>query len=92
MREISTALIMERVAQLCQDANFNLPSDVLDALHNAQDVEESPQGKRILGEICKNAGIAREEQIPLCQDTGMTLVFVEIGQDVHVTGVSFRGR
>lgn len=88
MREISTELIMERVAQLCQDANFNLPSDVLDALHNAQDVEESPQGKRILGEICKNAGIAREEQIPLCQDTGMTLVFVEIGQDVHVTGGS----
>lgn len=88
MREISVELIAERVAQLCQEANFDLPPDVLDALKKAKDREESPQGKRILGEICENAGIAEEERVPLCQDTGMVLVFVEIGQEVHVTGGS----
>jgi fumarate hydratase subunit alpha len=85
LREIAAHLITDKIAQLCQEANFDLPSAVWDALQKAQDVEESPQGKRILGELCENARIAREERVPLCQDTGMALVFVEIGQDVHVT-------
>jgi fumarate hydratase subunit alpha len=88
LREIAAHLITDKIAQLCQEANFDLPSAVWDALQKAQDVEESPQGKRILGELCENARIAREERVPLCQDTGMALVFVEIGQDVHVTGGS----
>jgi len=86
--QITAALITENVARLCQEANFELPPDVRSALQEAEDVEESPQGKRILSEICANASIAQEEQIPLCQDTGMVLVFVEIGQDVHVVGGS----
>lgn len=88
LREIAARLITDKIAQLCQDANFDIPSAVREALQKARDVEESPQGKRILGEICENAGIAKEERVPLCQDTGIVLVFVEIGQDVHVTGGS----
>jgi len=88
LQEINVSLIAENVARLCQEANFDLPCDVLDALQEAADLEESPQGKRILREICENACIAQQERIPLCQDTGMVLVFVEIGQDVHVTGGS----
>ncbi len=88
MREIAVSLITDKVAQLCRDANFELPSAVREALEEAKGVEESPQGRRILGEICENAAIAREERIPLCQDTGMVSVFVEIGQDVHVSGGS----
>lgn len=88
MQEIAVHLITDKVAQMCQEANFDLPSDVLDALQKAKDVEESPQGKRILGEIYENAGIAGDERVPLCQDTGMVLVLVEIGQGVYVTGGS----
>src|SRR5690554_7887858 len=88
LQEINVSLIAENVARLCQEANFDLPCDVLDALQEAADLEMSSQGKRILREICENACIAMQERIPLCQDTGMVLVFVEIGQDVHVTGGS----
>jgi fumarate hydratase subunit alpha len=88
LQEITASLITENVARLCQAANFDLPSDVRDALQEAADLEVSSQGKRILREICENACIAMQERIPLCQDTGMVLVFVEIGQDVHVTGGS----
>lgn len=77
-------MISENVARLCREANFELPFDVQEFLQEAIDLEESPRGKRILEEICENAIIAQKEQIPLCQDTGMVLVFVEIGQDVHV--------
>lgn len=84
LQELTAALIIENVVRLCQEANFELPSDVRGALQEAEDVEKSPQGKRILGEICENACIAQHERVPLCQDTGMVLVFVEIGQDVHV--------
>jgi fumarate hydratase subunit alpha len=88
MREINVELIVEKVAGICQDANFNLPADVLEAIEQAQSIEESPHGQRILGELVENARIARDERLPLCQDTGMVLVFVEIGQDVHLTGGS----
>lgn len=81
-------LIVEKVAGICQEANFALPSDVLEAIQQARGREESPQGQRILGELIENARLAREEKLPLCQDTGMVLVFVEIGQEVHLTGGS----
>lgn len=88
MREIDVELIAGEVARLCREANCDLPPDVLRALEEARLKEESPQGRRILEEICENAAIAREERIPLCQDTGIALVFVEIGQEVHLTGGS----
>lgn len=88
MREINVDLITEKVAWLCREANFDLPPDVLGALREARGKEESLHGRRILEEICENAVVAREERLPLCQDTGMALVFVEIGQDMHVTGGS----
>ncbi|MDN5375634.1 MAG: fumarate hydratase subunit alpha [Thermacetogenium sp.] len=88
MREIDVELIAGEVARLCREANCDLPLDVLRALEEARLKEESPQGRRILEEICENAAIAREERLPLCQDTGMALVFVEIGQEVRLTGGS----
>jgi fumarate hydratase subunit alpha len=88
VRELSADLIAARVAALCQEANFDLPPDVLSALDKAGQQEDSPTGRRILNELCANAGVAASERIPLCQDTGMVLAFVEVGQDLHVTGGS----
>ena len=86
MREIDTTQITERVASACIDACHVLPDDVLDALRRARDDEESPQGKDVLDQLIENARIAREELVPICQDTGLALVFVELGQDAHITG------
>lgn len=86
MREINAAEITAKVAQACIEACTVLPEDVLDALHRARDAETSAVGRSILEELIENAGIASSEGIPICQDTGVTLVFVEIGQDVRVTG------
>jgi len=88
LRKLSVGLIAARVAALCQEANFDLPPDVLTALAEAKEQEESPAGQRILEELCANAGIAASERVPLCQDTGMVLAFVEVGQDLHITGGS----
>ncbi|MFC1903501.1 fumarate hydratase [Chloroflexota bacterium] len=86
MREIKTSAITETVARLCQRANFELGEDVLSTLKQAQQTEPSPVGKEVLSQIIENARIAREDKLPLCQDCGTTLVFLEIGQDVHITG------
>ena len=86
MREIKAKDITQAVAQLCQEANFELGEDVLLALREAQQSEESPLGKEVLGELIENAGIARKERLPLCQDCGTAVVFLEIGQDVHISG------
>lgn len=88
MREIDVALIREQVARLCQEANWELPPDMEAALEGALGMEESPTGCQILRELLENASLARAERIPLCQDTGMVLVFVEIGQEVRVKGGS----
>lgn len=88
MPELGVELITEKVAELCRRANIELPSDVETALRDAVEREESPTGRRVLRELCENARLARSERIPLCQDTGMLLVFAEIGQDLHVTGGS----
>ena len=88
MRELNTDLIAARVAALCQQANFGLPADVLTALAGAKEQEGSPTGRRILDELCANAGIAASERVPVCQDTGMVLAFVETGQDLHIVGGS----
>jgi len=86
MREIDVTLITERVRALCMRANTDLGEDVLQAFDRAIEKEESPVAVEILKELKENARIAREEQVPICQDTGFTVVFVEVGQDVHLAG------
>ncbi|SDF31912.1 fumarate hydratase [Sporolituus thermophilus] len=88
MRTIEAAQITAAVAKLAVEANYNLSPDIYDALVAGREKEESPLGKEILGQLVTNACIAREEAMPICQDTGMAVVFVELGQDVHITGGS----
>ena len=85
-RDISVDEITSVVKQLCIDANYNLVEDVLSALHKAIEEEESPTAREVLNELIDNATIARQEKAPICQDCGLAVVFVEIGQDVHFTG------
>ena len=86
MREIEASAITQTVSELCQQANFELGEDVLSALRQAQQTEESPLGKDVLGQVLENAQIARQERMPLCQDCGTAVVFLEIGQDTHIVG------
>jgi fumarate hydratase subunit alpha len=86
MREIDSKDITEAVARLCIQANRNLNEPVQDALRAAKEREESPVGKELLGQLLENARIAQEEQMPICQDTGLAVVFVRIGQEVHIRG------
>ena len=74
------------MARLCQEAAHDLPSDVVEALRNAHEREESPRAKRVLEMLLQNAELAHREQVPLCQDTGTTVIFLEVGQDVHIRG------
>jgi fumarate hydratase subunit alpha len=86
MREVSAAEITQAVKDLFIDANINLGEDVLAAFHRALETEESPTGKEVLHELIENARVAEEEGVAICQDTGLAVVFVELGQDVHVAG------
>jgi fumarate hydratase subunit alpha len=86
MREVSAAEITQAVKGLFIDANINLGEDVLAAFRKALETEESPTGKEVLHELMENAGIAKEEGVAICQDTGLAVVFVELGQDCHVAG------
>lgn len=86
MREISALDITKEVAKLCIDANLYMPDDVENRIKECKCEETSELGKRIFDVMEKNIEIAKEKQIPICQDTGMALIFVEIGQDVHITG------
>ena len=86
MREIEAGVITERVRDACIEACTILPDGVLDALKRARQIEETQAGRDVLDQLIQNAEIAHSERIPICQDTGLTLVFVELGQDVHVTG------
>jgi fumarate hydratase subunit alpha len=86
MREIDVKLITEKVRDLCIKANTDLGEDVLQAFDRAIEKEESSLGIEILKELKENARIAKEESVPLCQDTGFAVVFVELGQDVHLVG------
>lgn len=88
MREISSESITAALAEMCIEANHYLTPDMEAALKRAGDQEESPLGKQVLSQLRENLKIADEETIPICQDTGMVVVFVEMGQDVHVTGSS----
>lgn len=88
MRTIETAQITAAVAKLAMDANYHLSEDIYQALVAGKEQEESPLGKQILSQLVDNACIARDEAMPICQDTGMAVVFVELGQDVHICGGS----
>ena len=88
MRTIEVAQITETIKEMCIEANHFLSDDMKEALYNAQKKEESTLGKQILGQLQENLCIAGEDMIPICQDTGMAVIFMEIGQDVHFTGGS----
>ncbi|OGO05486.1 MAG: fumarate hydratase [Chloroflexi bacterium RBG_13_54_9] len=86
MREISVNAIVEAVIRLCQEANYFLGEDVLEALRRAEEIEESPNGREVLKRLLENAEIAARERVPLCQDCGTAVVFLELGQDAHIVG------
>ncbi|MFC1946530.1 fumarate hydratase [Chloroflexota bacterium] len=86
MRDINCHLITETVSSLFKEACFSLPPDVLSALEHARENEISPAARGVLETIIENATIASTDGIPLCQDTGVAVVFLEIGQEVHITG------
>jgi fumarate hydratase subunit alpha len=86
MREISSADVAVTVARLCIEAAHDLPADVEGALRIARTGEASPLGIIVLDQILENAEIARAQMVPLCQDTGVTVVMLEVGQDVHIRG------
>lgn len=88
MREISCADISALVEQLCIQAATVLPDDLCQVIEQAEKKEESPVGKGILQDIVTNFQMAKEKGVPICQDTGMAVVFLEIGQEVHITGGS----
>lgn len=86
MREINVAEVTAAVSKLCMDSCYYLPEDLLAKLQSSMETEESPLGREILGTIVENAQLAKRKAVPICQDTGLTVVFMEIGQDVHFTG------
>ncbi len=86
MREIHTEDIVSAIEGLFIDANINLPENVYNAIRDAIEKERSPVGKEVLRELLKNADVAREEHLPICQDTGVAVTFLEVGQDVHIVG------
>lgn len=88
MREIKVSTITSAIKDLCINANYYLDQDIRDRLQEAQDKETFPIAKEMLTKIMINADIAKNEQMPMCQDTGMACVFVELGQEVHIAGGS----
>ena len=89
MREIDAATISAAVARLAVQACCHLPADVRDAFRQRLDQEPSPVGRNILEQLLENADIAARDDIPICQDTGLAVVFAEVGQEVHITGGDF---
>jgi fumarate hydratase subunit alpha len=88
VREVQADDITTTIAELCQAATHFLPEDVVASIERARDTEKSDLGKQVLVEILENVDIAKNERIPLCQDTGTAVVIVELGQDVHIVGGS----
>ncbi len=86
MREIDAKAVTETISGLFQDACYHLPDDAIAALRRAEQREDAPAARRVLSRLLENAEVAVRDEIPLCQDTGMAVVFLEVGQDVHVIG------
>ncbi len=89
MREIAAEKITETIAALCVQANLRLPDGMRECIENAQKCEESPLCAGVLGDIVSNLDCADELGVPICQDTGMAVVFAEVGQECHITGGAF---
>jgi len=90
MREIDCGEITAAVRDMSMKAAYLLPDDIVQAFEKALKVEKSPVGRRVLNNLLENAKIAREESLPICQDTGVAVVFCELGQEVHITGGNLR--
>lgn len=88
MREVHVGNIISAIEALFIDANINASNNIVEALNEGIGKEESPVGKEVLRELIRNIDIAKEEHIPICQDTGLAVTFLEIGQDVHIHGGS----
>ena len=86
MREIDVKEIKKNIKEMCIEANLYLSKDMEQAINKAADTEETELGKKILNQLQENLKIAKEEQIPICQDTGMAVVFIEVGQEIHFNG------
>ena len=86
MREIDCGQIRDTVREMCIEAAHFLPADMKDLIRAGKDNEQSPVGKQVLQQLCDNLDIAEKEMIPICQDTGMAVFFIEIGQEVHIAG------
>jgi fumarate hydratase subunit alpha len=86
LRDIHVSQITDAVAKIAAESNIDLPQDVARALEASREKEESPLGREVLDQILENARIAAQERVPICQDTGVAVIFVELGQDVHITG------
>lgn len=86
MREIHVDNVIKKISQMCIDCNYYIGKDIENALERAETSEISPIGKSIIGDLLLNSQIAGEKQMPICQDTGMVVIFVEIGQEVHIKG------
>lgn len=89
MREVPVQMITDTVKQLFLTANYEIGTDVMEAVSQARETEPSPTGRQVLSQLCENYQIAREEKIAICQDTGMAVLFIELGQEVHFTGGDF---
>ncbi len=90
MRQINAEKIVNSVERVCVDANYNLGEDLITSLKNSLAKEESPLGKEVIMQILENAEIGRKEHVPVCQDTGYAVLFVEIGQEVQIVGDSLQ--
>jgi fumarate hydratase subunit alpha len=86
MKEIKAKDVTSTIARLCKEANYFFGEDMLAALRKAREEEESPVARQILDQILENADIAAKEEMPLCQDCGLAVVFLQIGQEVHISG------
>ena len=86
MREVSVDIITQNIKEMCIEANHFLSDDMKQAFSRSLETEESPLGRQILSQLMENMKIAGEDMIPICQDTGMAVIFIEVGQEVHFTG------
>ena len=86
IRTIDVREISKNIKEMCIEANHYLSKDMDTAMKQAEQDEKSPLGKQILGQLQENLKIAADDMIPICQDTGMAVIFLEIGQDVHLEG------
>jgi fumarate hydratase subunit alpha len=88
VRNLNTDEIIKNIKEMCIEANYKLASDLEKRISNAYDMETYPLGKQILGQLQENLVIAATDSIPICQDTGMTIVFIRLGQEIHIEGIN----